>query len=124
MLLVLGNQVIAQATPLHQTFNQIFTAWSDAFNHQDLKKTCDLFSKNLVFEFQDAPIKNYNQVCNNFKKIFNEKNRRYHYAYKIHHIYAENNLAAIRITWFLKIDENGKTISNSREEGMDVFRTS
>lgn len=103
-------------------FQQIFTEWTHAFNTKNLKKSCQLFSKSLVANYQGAPEKNYQSICDSFKKTFEDKQKNWQYHFKIHYIYRENNLAAVRITWYLDIFENGKKISREIDEGLDIFK--
>lgn len=105
----------------HRLFDQIFLAWVDAFNHKNLAGSCNLFSKNLLASYQGVPPKNYYTVCNGFKKIFHET-RDYQYHFKLHQIYRANDLAAVRITWYLRISEQGKLISTVQDEGLDIFK--
>ena len=108
----------AQADPSFQT---IFSDWTKAFNEKNLTASCDLFSKKLSANYRGITPKNYTNVCGGFKKIFQEKNRDYQYNFKIQHVYQADHLAAVRITWYLKIYENKKLISSSQDEGLDVL---
>lgn len=102
-------------------FHTLFTHWTDAFNRKDLAQSCALFAKNVVADYRGYPERNYSSICDGFKKIFREANYRYHYRFKLHSVYRSENLAAVRITWYLSLYENGKKISESQDEGMDVF---
>lgn len=122
-LLLLIFPLILFANPAEQDkvlFTNIFKNWTDAFNHKDLK-SCNLFSKHLIANYQGAPTKNYMTICNGFKKIFNEKDKRYHYTFKLHQIYRKDNLATVRVTWYLTIYEKNKIVSKTQDEGLDIF---
>ena len=114
-LLVLSTNVFAES------FETIFSNWTDAFNRKDLINSCRLFSKDITAHYQGTPVKNYNSICDGFKKIFQES-RKYQYRFKLHEIYRSNNLAAVRITWYLQVTENGKIISKIQDEGIDIFQ--
>lgn len=103
-----------------QLFHHIFSSWTKAFNHKDLANSCDLFSKKVTANYQGAPPKDYQSICSSFKKIFQEK-RNYKYHFKLHQIYRSGNWASVRITWYLTISEHGKIISQTIDEGLDVF---
>lgn len=105
----------------HSTFKRLFADWTTAFNHKDLSRSCALFSKSVIADYQNFPPKNYISICNGFKKIFQEKDHRYRYHFKIHHIYHSGDLAVIRITWYLYLYQHAKLISITQDEGMDVL---
>lgn len=106
----------------NRLFYKIFNEWTAAFNKKDLKKSCELFSHKMIADYARLPQKNYTSICDGFKKTFAESQRHYQYSFKIRHIYRSNDLAAVRITWFLLIYEKGKLISSSQDEGMDIFQ--
>jgi ketosteroid isomerase-like protein len=103
-----------------QLFQRIFSTWTKAFNHKDLAGSCNLFSTNLEAHYQGAPVKNYQSICNGFKKVFQGK-KDYQYRFKLHQVYRSHNWASVRITWYLTISEHGKVISETVDEGLDVF---
>lgn len=103
-------------------FQGIFTSWTQAFNQKEFPRVCDLFSKSITADYQGAPRKNYSSMCDGFRKIFQEKEMRYRNSFKIHQIYHANNLAAVRVTWYLDVYKKGVRISSIQEEGMDVFQ--
>lgn len=100
---------------------KLFTDWTYSFNHKNLQKTCGLFAKEVVANYRGLPQKNYDSICNGFKKIFTQTNTIYHYRFAIHKIYQANNLAVVRITWYLQI-KNGSKVTAIRDEGMDVLK--
>lgn len=102
-------------------FEKIFTEWTQAFNRKDLKKTCDLFSKDLTATYKGTTQKNYDSVCEKFKKLFSQ-DKQYQYRFEIHQVYHSLDLAAIRITWYLTVDEPGKKTALIEEEGMDILK--
>ncbi len=81
-------------------FEKIFNDWITAFKHKDLAKTCELFSKSVEADYQCSPKKNYDSLCNGFKTFFSN-NKHYQYQFKLHHVYRSQDLAALRITWYL-----------------------
>lgn len=103
-------------------FQQIFSDWTKAFNEKKFPQVCELFAKSISADYQGSPQKDYNKICDGFKKIFQEKDTIYHNDFKIHHIYSSNAFAAVRITWYLHIYKNGKQTSSIQEEGLDIFQ--
>lgn len=106
----------------HHDFHTLFSSWTNAFNHQQLAPTCALFAKDLSATYQGAPKKTFTIVCDGFKKIFSQQQRRYHYRFKILRIEQNENFAAVRITWYLTVYEYGKIITQIQDEGLDVLR--
>lgn len=103
-------------------FDKLFKDWTEAFNQKNVVQSCALFSKSVVADYQGVPQKNYQSICDGFKTIFKDKNRVYHYQYKIHQVNRSDNLATVRITWYLYLTENGKTKMISQDEGIDVLK--
>jgi len=103
-------------------FEKLFSDWTDAFNNKDLKQTCALFANSVIANYQGVPPKNYGTICGGFNKVFQQKKRKYHYQFKLHHVYVRQNIAIARITWTLKIYKNGKVISKVQDEGIDVLQ--
>jgi ketosteroid isomerase-like protein len=101
-------------------FEKVFSNWTNAFDHKDLAGTCSLFSNHIIANYQGAHTKTYTSLCNSFKKIFQEQ-RDYQYTFNIRNINRSNNLAAVRITWHLRVSQQGKFISESKDESMDIF---
>lgn len=113
----------AQATEAHdkKVFQKIFSDWTAAFNKKELAASCHLFSKSVIADYQGTPQKNYASICNGFKKIFNARHQRYQYHFKLHHVYRSKNMAALRITWYLRYYKNNILQSQTQDEGIDIF---
>lgn len=114
-------QAFAEEDAFHSTFEKIFSDWTAAFNRKDVAKSCALFAKSVVANYQGVPPKNYNSICAGFKKIF-QSPLRYQYSFKLHQVYLEENLAAVRVTWFLRVYEKGRLKSITQDEGIDIFQ--
>lgn len=118
---MIPNVFAAEKNNAMPLFQHIFSVWTDAFNRKDLAGSCDLFSVHVEANYQGAPRKNYESICNGFKKVFQE-NRDYKYHFKLHQVYHSNDMASIRVTWYLQIYKHGKVISRTVDEGLDVFQ--
>ena len=112
----------ANAAEDQATFQAIFSAWTQAFNEKRFPEVCNLFSRSVVANYQGAPPKDYSGICNGFKKIFQEKDVVYRNDFKIRQIYRSNDMAAVRITWYLDVYKEGAHLSSIQEEGLDVFQ--
>lgn len=102
-------------------FSKLFTDWTTAFNHQQLSPACALFSTQVTADYRGQPPKHYAAICDGFKKIFADPDRRYYYEFKLHQVYREGNLAAARITWYLHITDHGKALPIIQDEGLDIL---
>ena|SRR5260221_9735838 len=103
-------------------FETLFQQWTDSFNRKDTAGACSLFSKNVVADYRGVPKKNFASICDGFKKIFADEQKHYQYRFKLCNVYRSNDLAAVRITWYLTISENGKPTTEIEDQGMDVLK--
>ncbi len=129
ILLMLTTTLITSAgaeslSPDYLMFKRIFAEWTDAFNRKDLAGSCALFSKTVTANYQGAPRKTYSSLCDGFKRVFQDKERRYQYRFKLLDVYRSGDLAVARITWILSIYKDGKRISTTEDLGVDVFKRS
>lgn len=114
----------AIAKPHHHknsVFEDRFAKWTQAFDRKDLTTVCQLFAKDVTASYQGYPVKNYHSLCDLFKKTFAET-REYKYSFRVRHVYLSHDLAAVRVTWFLRTTEHGKLVSDTQDEGMDIFK--
>lgn len=118
------NQTSANQNQTPTDFNALYTTWTQAFNNKDINNTCALFAPDIVADYRGYyPRKRYGNICEDFKKIFGDKDRTYSYRFKILEVYESNNFAAVRVTWFLKIDESTtKRVYEMQEEGLDILQ--
>lgn len=122
MCLIFSPMLHAANQQNYQTFNKIFSVWTEAFNHKQLQASCDLFAKSIIADYRGTPQKNYQMICDGFKKAFSDSSHRYISTFKLHDIFQSGNLAAVRITWYLKIYQNDALISSTQDEGIDIFQ--
>ncbi len=102
-------------------FEKIYSSWTHSYDQKDLPATCSLFSRHITANYQGISEINYTSLCNAFKKTFKDP-REYQYTFKIKQVHRTGPLAAVRVTWYLRISEHGKFISESRDEGLDIFQ--
>lgn len=108
----------------YKVFNNLFLEWTKAFNSKDLTKSCALFSKQIVADYQGYPTKNYNSICGGFERIFKMNDHHFQYKYTLHDVYRSGDLVALRVTWYLYEYDNHKLISMTQDEGIDIFKKS
>lgn len=126
IVLLTGTVTSLHAAPLdnpnYVEFEKIFNAWSAAFNNKDLNKSCALFSKNVIADYQGAPQKDYKSICDGFATVFKKPGQTYTYQFTLHNVYRAEDLAVARITWYLKISEKDKLLSTVQDEAIDILR--
>ena len=103
-------------------FEDLFKKWTDAFNRKDIVGSAGLFSRKVVADYQGVPRKNYTTIYYGFKKIFGETKQQYKYRFKLRDLYRSGDLAAVRITWYLDISEEGKPTTTVEDQGLDVLQ--
>lgn len=121
-LLLLSQITLANTNHDEAALHTLFSSWTKTFNEKKFPQVCDLFAPSVIANYQGAPTKNHAKICQGFQTIFQEKDTLYHNDFKIHHIYQEKNLAAVRITWYLTTYKHGKKIAFTQEEGLDVLQ--
>lgn len=122
LLILLWSQVVTSSTRGDRAiFEKLFAAWTIAFNSRELAKSCNLFSVGVVADYRGIRRKNYTSICDGFKKVFADTSRRYHYSFKLHEIYQSGPLAAVRITWYLKITNKNGSVLHIQDEGLDIL---
>ncbi|QBR85298.1 nuclear transport factor 2 family protein [Legionella israelensis] len=120
--LTITANVFANKKNAGNDFEDIFDAWTKAFNQKKYPEVCELFSKKIKADYQGVPRKNYSTICKGFQKIFQETEMTYQNQFKIHEVYQSNNLAAVRITWYLSVYKKGVHQYSIQEEGLDIFQ--
>jgi len=100
-----------------------FADWTDAFNKRDLEGTCALFSKDIRADHQGIPTEGWQSMRDRFEKVFADKTRDFKYRFKLINVYRSGDLAVGRVTWFLNVTKDGKTIvENEETQSMDIFK--
>ncbi|HWK34337.1 MAG TPA: nuclear transport factor 2 family protein [Hyphomicrobium sp.] len=96
--------------------------WTRDFNAGKSCVICELFSKDLKYDFRGYPERDYQDVCDRLHRSLNDASRRYAYGLDIREVIVEGDLAVVRLSWTLTVRlPNGQTVT-SVEPGMDVLR--
>ena len=105
-----------------KTIEKRFADWTEAFNRRDLEGSCALFSKDIKADHQGIPTEDWQTMRKRFQKLFADKSKKYTYRFKLLRVYREGNLAVGRITWFLTVAKDGKTVLEEETQSMDIFK--
>lgn len=96
--------------------------WSRDFNAGKSGAVCELFAKDLKYDFRGYPERDYQDICDRLHRSLNNASRRYAYGLDIREVIVEGDLAVVRLSWTLTVRlPNGQTVT-SVEPGMDVLR--
>jgi uncharacterized protein (TIGR02246 family) len=96
-------------------------AWADAFNARDAEGACALFAEDVVATVRGTPDSGKAEICGRLRQALARPEPILSYTPEIHEVLVAGDLAAVRLTWTLKIERDG-AVALSQERGMDLFR--
>jgi steroid delta-isomerase len=97
--------------------------WTSDFNARDASRICDLFAKDLRYDFRGLPERGYDALCGLLHKALADRTKQFVYSHEIREIIVSGDLADVRLTWTVKVTRPGAaTAVESKEPGLDVFR--
>ncbi|MGH7067660.1 MAG: hypothetical protein ACREEU_07720 [Acetobacteraceae bacterium] len=98
------------------------TGWADDFNALKTALVCNIFSRDLHYDFGIQP-GNFDSLCKRLKAALDQSGVRYNYSPDIQEILISGDLAVVRIVWTLTVTQNGKaTPTVITEPAMYVMR--
>ena len=119
---VAGAQAFAEDEAAAQ-IRAALMRWTEAFNARDTGAVCDLFARELRYDFRGARERGYDDICALLGRSLSDPGTRYTYAPAIKEILVVGDLAIVRLTWTLRTRKAGASEDVTTEEtGMDVFR--
>jgi ketosteroid isomerase-like protein len=97
-------------------------AWTEDFNARRYDRLCELFSADLVADYQGEPQKDRDTLCAGLRQLAGV-DRTYRYALDIHEVIVSGDLAVVRLTWTLTVTGHGIAgEATVTDVGLDVFR--
>jgi uncharacterized protein (TIGR02246 family) len=90
------------------------TTWMEDFNAGRADRLCDLFARDLRFDFRGQPERGYAEMCAQLQRAVAAK--RFSYAVRINEVLVFGDTAIVRLRWRLTTDGEA-----SDEPGLDVF---
>jgi ketosteroid isomerase-like protein len=97
-------------------------AWTRDFNARDASRICDLFARDLRYDYRGFPERDYDTLCGLLRRSLTDETRRFTYALDIKEVIVSGELAIVRLVWTLTVTTPGATAAESKEPGLDVFR--
>jgi steroid delta-isomerase len=120
---VCAAQAAAQPADAESAIRAALTKWAADFNAGRSQTVCDLFSRDLRYDYRGHPERNYRDICDLLQRSLSDRTKRYAYTLAIKEILVSGELAVVRLVWTLTVtrpDGSGETVT--QEPGMDVFR--
>jgi steroid delta-isomerase len=97
--------------------------WTSDFNARDPSRICDLFAKDLRYDFRGLPERDYDALCGSLHKALADPTKQLVYSHEIREIIVSGDLAVVRLIWTVKMLLPGATNAvETKEPGLDVFR--
>jgi steroid delta-isomerase len=123
LLLAAGGPASAQTEAAAETaIREAFARWTRDFNTRDPTRICDLFAKDLRYDYRGFPERDYDALCRLLRRSLTDPTKRFAYAFDIREIIVSGDIAIVRLTWTLKVTLPGAAPVESKEPGLDVFR--
>lgn len=99
------------------------SSWTEEFNAGDKARICDLFARDLRYDYRGFPERGYDDICSLLHRSLSERDKKFAYSLDIKEIMVSGDLAVVRLVWTLQVYATGGTAPvETREHGIDVFR--
>jgi steroid delta-isomerase len=95
--------------------------WRQDFNARKSANICDLFAKDLLYDFQGLPEQNYTLLCDRLHKALAGEGPDITYGLTIKEVIVSGDLAVVRLTWISTVTATDGTSATDEEQGLDVF---
>lgn len=97
--------------------------WTTDFNARDTTRICDLFAKDLRYDYRGFPERGHEALCGLLHKSLTDHTKQFVYSLDIREIIVSGDLAIVRLVWTLKVTIPGDAHAvEAKEPGLDVFR--
>jgi steroid delta-isomerase len=126
-----GSLLIAVATPVaaqpageaETAIRNALSKWTSDFNAGDASHICDLFAKDLLYDYRGFPERDYATLCSLLRRSLADRTKKLGYCLDIKEIIVSEDLGIVRLVWTRKVTLPGAAnMVESKEPGLDVFR--
>lgn len=100
---------------------EALSAWTRDFNARDTSRICDLFARDLAYDYRGFPERGYDALCDLLQRSLRDPTKRFDYALDIKEIIVSGDMAVVRLVWMLRVTSGASTVE-TQEPGLDVFR--
>ena len=123
VLAIVAGPASAQPADAETAIRAALAKWTSDFNARDASRICELFSKDLRYDYRGFPERDYEALCRLLRRSLDDRTKQFTYALDIKEIIVSGDLAIVRLLWTLKVTVPGAANAvESREPGLDVFR--
>lgn len=99
------------------------TSWTEEFNAGNKARICDLFARDLRYDYRGFPERGYDDICSLLNRSLSERDKKFAYSLDIKEIMVSGDLALVRLVWTLRVSQTGGAAPvETKEHGIDVFR--
>ncbi len=126
-----GFLLIAAAIPVsaqpaggaESAIRNALSRWASDFNARDAAHICDLFAKDLLYDYRGFPQRDYESLCSLLRRSLADQTKKFAYSLDIKEVIVAGDLAVVRLVWTLKVTAPGAASAvETKEPGLDVFR--
>jgi steroid delta-isomerase len=123
-LIAAGAPAAAQtAVEAETAIRSALATWTRDFNARDASRICDLFARDLRYDYRGFPERDYDTLCGLLQRSLADRTKRFAYTLDIREVIVSGDLAIVRLVWTLQVTTPGAgTPAESKEPGLDVFR--
>ena len=124
LLIAAATAVSAQpAGEAEMAIRNALSRWTSDFNAGDAAHICDLFAKDLLYDYRGFPERDHETLCSLLRRSLADQTKKFAYSLDIKEIIVAGDLAVVRLVWTLKVTVPGAANAvESKEPGLDVFR--
>jgi steroid delta-isomerase len=111
------------ADPATDAIRTALLQWTADFNARKSAQICDLFARDLRYDYRGQPERGYREICDLLQRSLSDPTRHYNYSPEIKEIIVSGDMAVVRLIWTLTISGEGQNNPMiSKEPGLDIFR--
>ena len=118
--LLLAHPLRAETDP-ETAVRTALEQWRQDFNARKSDHICNLFSPELIYDFQGLPEQNYSLLCDRLHKALAGGTPNITYGLRIKEVVISGDLAIVRLTWISTVTAADGTQGTDDEQGLDVF---
>lgn len=102
---------------------KLLSGWTEEFNAGNAAGICDLFARDLRYDYRGFPERGYDDMCSLLHRSLGQRDKKFAYSLDIKEIMASGDLALVRLVWTLRVQSKGGAAPvETKEHGIDVFR--
>jgi ketosteroid isomerase-like protein len=101
---------------------EALSKWTSDFNARDDSRICDLFARDLVYDYRGFPERGHAALCDLLHRSLKDQTKRFAYELDIKEIIVAGDIAIVRLVWTLRVTSGASAVVESKEPGLDVFR--